>query len=85
MVVLWARAQWDMTPLPTGFAACHRFDSLVGPQIECHVTIRPETRAPVIVADLAFYNGQGRLAVLIEGLEGAASQALNRLTGGGGS
>lgn len=81
LILIWGRHYWDMSVLPSRFAAYRRFGSISDSDVRCHMTIHPSSKKPVIHADLAFFGAEGRLLGLLQGIEGTCSRALNRLTG----
>ncbi len=82
LLVLWARKHWDMTALPSGFQTFRRFAASSGPNILCEMRIRPNTGGQTIHADIFFMDAAtGQLLSVLEDMQGACSQALNRLAG----
>lgn len=80
MMILWARSHWDMTPLPSRLGRYHRLSESMHEEVRCEVRIRPESRQPVIHADLLFINSEGKLIGWMEDMEVTCSRALNRLS-----
>ena len=83
MQVLWARLQWDVTLLPADIAGA-RFDAgeLAGrPVVRHELRIRPESRAPLCLADHWFLASDGRVVGMLTGVQGVGTRALNRLAG----
>jgi acyl transferase domain-containing protein/NAD(P)H-dependent flavin oxidoreductase YrpB (nitropropane dioxygenase family)/short-subunit dehydrogenase len=81
LTLLWARIRLDMTSLPTRIGRYHRFAPVPDEPVRCEVHARARTGGHVVEARLAFQDTQGHLLALIEGMEYAASRALNRLAG----
>lgn len=80
LLILWARTYREATPLPSRFAAFHRFGDLSAGEVRCEARVRPGSENnPVVHSDLFFYDLQGRLIGLLEDMEFACSKALNRL------
>jgi hypothetical protein len=80
MMILWARSHWDMTPLPSRLGRYHRLSESMHEEVRCEVRIRPESRQPVIHADLLFINSEDKLIGWMEDMEVTCSRALNRLS-----
>lgn len=81
LLVLWVRAQWDMTSLPSRFLAYRRFGVPSGDAIRCQIRIRPDKDSQIVHADLYFFENDGRLLGILEDMEGACSKRLNRVVG----
>lgn len=83
LLLVWARAQWGMTALPAGFRTLRRFAGPVPKDVACEIRLRPETVKRTIHSDFYFSEvGTGRIFAVVEDMEGACSEALNRLAGG---
>jgi NAD(P)-dependent dehydrogenase (short-subunit alcohol dehydrogenase family) len=80
---IWARQFLDITVLPTGFRRLTRLASPTGRELSVRIFVSPESGATELTCDLAIYNSNGQLILLIEGLGGVGSKSLNRLSGGG--
>jgi hypothetical protein len=76
---IWARHYMGLTALPTGFKKLHISERLDGKKFKAIVNIPEETKNGQLHCDLAVYNEEGRLIILMEGLGGVGSKALNRL------
>ncbi len=81
LVLLWARARHDMTPLPSGFSRYRQFGPLAAPSISCHVQSRLQPGTHTILSTLTFVGPGERVLAILENLEGPCSRALNRLAG----
>jgi acyl transferase domain-containing protein/NAD(P)H-dependent flavin oxidoreductase YrpB (nitropropane dioxygenase family)/NADP-dependent 3-hydroxy acid dehydrogenase YdfG len=79
LVLLWVRAQFDKTTLPSRFARYRRFGSLSDAPIACHVQVLERSRDPLLYLDIALVGPDGRLRGMLEGMEATFSRALNRL------
>jgi hypothetical protein len=82
MVILWARIEHDVTPLPARFARFRRYGPLTtsnGGWIHCELEARAEAGASMVRADLTFFEEDGTVLGVLEGLECTASRELNRL------
>jgi hypothetical protein len=85
MVILWARTTHDVTPLPARFKAYRRYAPLRsrdGSSIWCELAARADLDARLVRADLTFFERDGTVLGVLEGLECTASRELNRLAGG---
>jgi hypothetical protein len=84
LVLLWTRNEFDVTPLPARFARYRRFGPLRatnGGPILCELVARPQAGAAMVHADLTFFESDGNVLGILEGLECPASRDLNRLAG----
>lgn len=75
---IWARFYRDVTVLPTGFKSMHFF----GPMpmnATAQIFLNP-AMATELLCDLAIYDENGKIAVIVEGLGGIASKAFNRFS-----
>jgi len=82
LIVLWARAHNDMTPLPSGLQRYRRFGSLAGPVICCHLQANVSPDGHILHGNLFFVGPDDRLLGVIENLQCTGSKSLNRLAGG---
>ena len=81
LLVLWARENWDMTALPSGFQNYRRFAAPSVSRIVCEMRIKPNTGGQTIHADIFFLDAAtGRVVSILEDMQGACSKALNRLS-----
>ncbi len=83
MIILWARTNLDMTPLPARLGAYHRYAETLSGELRCEASIAHTPGNPAIMVDIKFFDASGRLAGWIERLEATCSTALNRLAAGG--
>jgi len=79
--ILYARAQYDVTPLPARFRRYRRFAPLEGQAIRCEFRSRALNGPSVLEIQIALYDADGRLLGLIEDMELSCSRELNRLAG----
>jgi hypothetical protein len=78
--ILYARSQYDLTPLPARFRRYTRFASLDQPLIGCEFRSRAAAPdASVLEIQIALLGRDGRLLGLIEDMELSCSRELNRL------
>jgi NAD(P)-dependent dehydrogenase (short-subunit alcohol dehydrogenase family) len=84
LAIVWARTTLGMTALPARFTVLRRFRPLNGSGPgRCYFRVDPRSTEHTVVADVYFLGPDGRLALVVEGLESTCSQALNRLTAPG--
>jgi acyl transferase domain-containing protein/NAD(P)H-dependent flavin oxidoreductase YrpB (nitropropane dioxygenase family) len=81
LIILWARANSDMTPLPSRFTRYQRFGPLIGSAIQCHLQASTSLDGHNLHANLYFVGPDQRLLGVLEDLECSSSKALNRLAG----
>ncbi|HUK55202.1 MAG TPA: SDR family NAD(P)-dependent oxidoreductase [Nitrospiria bacterium] len=81
LVLLWARAFKDITPLPSRLGRYIRYGSAAGGRVQCMVRILPDTDDSSIYEDIYFFDDVGRLIGQMKGMEVVGSRALNRLGG----
>lgn len=75
---IWARYYRDVTVLPTGFKTMHFFGPMPK-RATAQVFLNP-AMATELLCDLAIYDEEGKIAVIVEGLGGIASKAFNRFS-----
>jgi hypothetical protein len=80
LVILWERHWHDMTPLPVRIGRFRLFEPLSGQPVRCVVTAATQDGGEALTADIAYTDTQGRLLAVMEGLQCACTQALNRLS-----
>jgi hypothetical protein len=96
LCLLWVRAMFDQTPLPSGFDAYYHVRPLSGAvsplsgavsplskarEVLCEVEITAAPGNPNVRCDLRYYDEAGDLLGWMDGLEVTMSKALNRLKG----
>ncbi|HKQ98821.1 MAG TPA: polyketide synthase dehydratase domain-containing protein, partial [Candidatus Polarisedimenticolia bacterium] len=81
--ILYARAQYDVTPLPARFRSYRRFAPLATPAIRCEFRARALAGPSVLEIQIALHGPDGRLLGLLEDMELSCSRELNRLAGRG--
>jgi hypothetical protein len=74
---VWARQYKDVTVLPAGFKGLRLFRPIGYAPVKARIFLT-ETLATELQCDLAIYNENDELAILVEGLGGIASKAFNR-------
>jgi NAD(P)-dependent dehydrogenase (short-subunit alcohol dehydrogenase family) len=79
LIILWTRAQLDMTPLPARFRRYQRFGPMPAEPVQSYVEVHRVPNDPIFRVDIAFVGLDGRLIGLLEEMECPASRALNRL------
>lgn len=78
---VWARFYSDITCLPTGFKKLHLFETPDRKDVTVRVYTVDKTFDGEVVCDLAVYNADGKLALLVEALAGIGSKSFNRFAG----
>jgi acyl transferase domain-containing protein/NAD(P)H-dependent flavin oxidoreductase YrpB (nitropropane dioxygenase family)/NADP-dependent 3-hydroxy acid dehydrogenase YdfG/acyl carrier protein len=81
LVLLWARAYKNVTPLPSRLGQYVRYGSASGGRVRCVVRILPDADDSIIHEDIFFIDDVSGLIGQIKGMEAVGSQALNRLGG----
>jgi NAD(P)-dependent dehydrogenase (short-subunit alcohol dehydrogenase family)/acyl carrier protein len=79
--ILYARSQYDTTPLPARFRRFRRFAPLDRGPIRCEFRSRAVASDSVLEIQIALLDERGRLLGLIEDMELSCSRDLNRLAG----
>ena len=83
MALIWTRAIWGKSALPSRIGAVRRFGKGPLEPLSMHFQVRTDSGGDHLKADIAFVSrADGRMRLQIEGLECIASPALNRLGGG---
>lgn len=78
---VWARFYSDITCLPTGFNKLHLFETPDRDGVAVRVYTVDKTFDGEVICDLAIYNADGKLALLVESLAGIGSKSFNRFAG----
>jgi NAD(P)-dependent dehydrogenase (short-subunit alcohol dehydrogenase family) len=76
---VWARNYMGLTALPTGFGALYIMAPIRGDKFRAIVQIPEESKNGQLRCDLAIYDEEGKLLIVMEDLGGVGSKALNRL------
>jgi hypothetical protein len=71
----------DMTSLPSYYKAYTKLAPLSGEKIDCQINVLPGSGSNIIHSDIAFFDAEGNLLGVMEGVESTCSKSLNRLTG----
>lgn len=81
MQVLWARVQWDITPLPASLVVLRRHAPAPAPgePVRHELRLHPTSRPPMCTADHHLYGADGTLIATLTGMLGVGSRSLNRL------
>jgi NAD(P)-dependent dehydrogenase (short-subunit alcohol dehydrogenase family)/acyl carrier protein len=81
LVLLWARATHDQTPLPSALDAYHHVHPLHrASEILCEIEIARVPASPTLHSRHVFYDQDNRLLGWMEGMESTMSKALNRIS-----
>jgi len=81
LAILWARIQHDFTPLPSRFPVYHRYGSLSGAGLRCHLRTFADPSSLVMRTDLYFVDASGNVLGMFEQAESTCSKALNEAIG----
>jgi NAD(P)-dependent dehydrogenase (short-subunit alcohol dehydrogenase family) len=79
LILLWSRASFDGTPLPSRFRRYVRFAPVQAPVIHCHVHMRATADNPLFRSTAYFLGPDRRVLAILEDIEATRSKALNRL------
>jgi NAD(P)-dependent dehydrogenase (short-subunit alcohol dehydrogenase family) len=85
LLLLWSRAQNDMTALPTRFSAFRRYAALSDTRLTAYVHVESLAAGHALRNDVYFIDDQGRVRAWLEGMEASCTAALNRLAASGGN
>jgi hypothetical protein len=81
LVLLWARAMHDQTPLPSSLDAYHHVHPLHrANEILCEIEVVRAPSSPTLRSRHVFYDQDDRLLGWMEGMESTMSKALNRIS-----
>jgi hypothetical protein len=81
LVLLWARATHDQTPLPSALDAYYHFHPLhTAREILCEIEIVRAPGSPTLRSRHVFYDQDDRLLGWMDGMESTMSKALNRIS-----
>lgn len=80
MANVWVRNFVDITCLPTGFKAMHFFKKCPEDKAFVQMLTTSNFQSSELSCDLAIYDNDGELTILIESLEAIGSKAFNRFT-----
>jgi len=78
MAILWSRARFGTTPLPTRIASYRRYEPIGREPLEVRFEAAPGADGSSVSADVWFIR-DGRVIGIMKGLEGAGSAELNRI------
>ena len=79
--ILYARSNYDMTPLPARFRSFRRYAPFNGSPIRCEFRSVARAGGHVLDIQIAFLDEKGRLLGMLEDMELSCSRELNRLAG----
>jgi NAD(P)-dependent dehydrogenase (short-subunit alcohol dehydrogenase family) len=79
LAILWERAHFNMTPLPTGFEVYHRFSPAPVAPVRCYLQIQTEQDGHTLLADIFFLDAAGRMIGKLDKMAFSCTVALNRL------
>jgi hypothetical protein len=78
LLILWARAKLDQTPLPSSLGCYHRCGAPPSGEVRCEAEIHHQPGNPTLRVHLRFYE-DGRLFGWMEDMRVTCSRELNRL------
>jgi NAD(P)-dependent dehydrogenase (short-subunit alcohol dehydrogenase family) len=81
LAILWERAYYDMTPLPSRFTSYRRFGSFADASVRCCLKAHSSAGGQNLLTDIYFLDGTGQVMAVLEEMEFSCSKALNRLAG----
>ena len=76
---IWARHYMDITVLPIGFGKLRFYAAPEGKYFKVFVSVPSESKSGELLCDMAVYDQNDKLVLLMEDLQGAGSKSLNRL------
>ena len=79
--ILYARSNYDMTPLPARFRSFRRYAPFNGSPIRCEFRSVARAGGHVLDIQIAFLDKEGRLLGMLDDMELSCSRELNRLAG----
>jgi NAD(P)-dependent dehydrogenase (short-subunit alcohol dehydrogenase family) len=80
LLILWSRACFDETPLPSRLRSCHRYVRTLPKEVVCEAVIDRRRGSSTLECDLRFFDDERRLLLRMEGMEVTCSRSLNRLS-----
>jgi NAD(P)-dependent dehydrogenase (short-subunit alcohol dehydrogenase family) len=80
LLILWARAQIDETPLPSRMRRYHRYTDVFPSDVLCEATIARPSSGSTLTCQLRLFDEDRRLLGWIEDMDVTCSRALNRLS-----
>jgi hypothetical protein len=81
LAILWERAHFDMTPLPSGFAVYRRFRPSSRFPVHCYLEAKPSAGGHVLSTNIQFLDADGHMIASLKEMEFSCTKALNRLAG----
>ncbi|MES1261779.1 MAG: polyketide synthase dehydratase domain-containing protein, partial [Acidobacteriota bacterium] len=83
LLILWARARLDQTPLPSSLGCYYPVLAMPRGLVRCEARIHHTPGNPVLRADLRFFGESGQLLGWMEEMKVTCSRELNRLAKSG--
>jgi hypothetical protein len=80
LAILWERAHFNMTPLPSGFAVYRRFRSSPRFPVHCYLEAKPSPKGRILSTNIQFLDAEGHMIASLEEMEFSCTKALNRLS-----
>jgi len=82
LILMWSRAQNDLTALPSRFELVRRYGLLSDRPVACYARIESRAGGYALNNDIYFVDDAGLLLAMVKNIEASCSAALNRLSGG---
>jgi NAD(P)-dependent dehydrogenase (short-subunit alcohol dehydrogenase family)/acyl carrier protein len=79
LAILWERAHFDMTPLPSRFAEYHRYCTSFRSPIRCYLEAKTHANGQILLTDIYFCDSNDRMVAALKEMEFSCSKVLNRL------
>jgi hypothetical protein len=80
LILMWSRAQNDLTALPSRFELVRRYGVLSDRPVACYGRIESRAGGYALNNDIYFVDDAGRLLAMVQNIEASCSAALNRLS-----
>jgi NAD(P)-dependent dehydrogenase (short-subunit alcohol dehydrogenase family) len=80
LILMWSRAQNDLTALPSRFEQLRRYGSLSDRPVACYARIESRAGGYALNNNIYFVDHAGQLLAMVQNIEASCSAALNRLS-----
>jgi len=81
LAILWERAHFDMTPLPSGFTAYHRLHSSPRSPVRCYLQAKSSADGLILSTNIQFLGEDGHIIAFLKEMQFSCPKELNRLAG----
>jgi hypothetical protein len=81
LLLIWSRAQNDMTALPSRFRLFRRYRPLADEPLTCYVGVTSLAAGHALKNQMHFIDASGRVLAVLDAMEATCTSALNRLAG----